>query len=114
MNLEQIIKEIGLTVLNKYIDAVITTGYTSDLLSDVIANAKAGSIWITLQTHKNIIAVAVMKQLPAIIITSGRKPEQEVIDAANEEGIVLLTTNLNNFECSGRLYKVFNNADTQG
>lgn len=109
MNLEDLLKKIDVTVINNFVNSEIVDGYTSDLLSDVIANAKAGSLWITLQTHKNIVAVATMKQIPAIIITSGRRPEKDVIDAANEESIVLISTNMNNFECSGKLYKILKN-----
>jgi len=109
MNLKKIIEILELNIINNYTDSEILMGYTSDLLSDVIANAKSGSIWITLQTHKNIVAVAVMKQIPAIIITSDRLPDQEVINVADEENIVLLSTKLNNFECSGKLYNVLKN-----
>ena len=49
------------------LDKEIKGGYTSDLLSDVMGNAREGNIWITLQTHKNIMAIASLKELAAIV-----------------------------------------------
>lgn len=80
-------------------------GYVSDLLSDVIANAVEGSIWITLQTHPNIIGVAVLKDIPAIIITGGRKPEDETLRRAEEKGVHIFSTDKNSFKVSGVLYQ---------
>ncbi|MBM3710021.1 MAG: serine kinase, partial [Actinobacteria bacterium] len=76
----------------------------SDLLSDVIANAKKDSIWITLQIHQNIIGVAVLKELAGIIIVNGRKPEAETLKKAEQENIPVMVTELPAFEIIGKLY----------
>jgi hypothetical protein len=81
-------------------------GYASDLLSDVIANSKAGDVWITLQGHPNIIAVAKLKELAAIIIVNGRQPESETLKKAQAEKIVILASKLPAFEIIGCLYKM--------
>ena len=83
----------------------VTGGYTSDLLSDVIAHSRKGNVWITIQTHPNIVAVAAMKELAGIILTGGRKPDAETIQKAEEEGIPLLVSPLFTFELVGRLYQ---------
>ncbi|PIE88694.1 MAG: serine kinase [Bacteroidetes bacterium] len=82
----------------------ITNGYVSDLLSDVMGNAEEGMAWITIQTHKNLVAVASLKELACIIITSGNKPTAELLAAAQEEEIPVITTPSSSFECTGMLY----------
>jgi hypothetical protein len=104
--LSEIIKACGLEkVAGKNItDRPVAGGYASDLLSDVMANAKNGDIWITLQTHPNIVAVAVLKEISAIVIINGRKPEPEMLEKAAKEGIPVLVSPLPAFELIGKLY----------
>ena len=82
----------------------VVGGYTSDLLSDVMGNVDENQVWITLQTHKNIMAIASLKEVAAIILVKGYKPEQAAIDQSIEEGIPILGTDLETFEMSGELY----------
>lgn len=84
----------------------IKGGYVSDLLSDVIGNAKEGEIWITLQTHQNIIAVASLKDIAAIIIVRGANPEQDTIEKSNIENIPVLVSELDTFTIAGRLFEL--------
>jgi hypothetical protein len=80
-------------------------GYAGDLLSDVIAHSRKGNIWITIQTHPNIVAVATMKELSGIILAGNREPDAETIRKAEEEGIPILVSPLLAFELIGRLYQ---------
>jgi len=82
----------------------ITGGYTSDLLSDVMGNADEGHVWITLQTHRNVMAVASLKEVAAIIIVKGFEADENTISQSNDEGIPLLSTDMEAFELSGQLY----------
>lgn len=82
----------------------IQGGYSSDLLSDVIANAQEGDIWVTLQKHLNIVAVAHLKGLAAIVLVNGRRPDPDTVARADEEGVVIVTTPLTAFEAAGLLY----------
>ncbi len=84
----------------------ITGCYISDLLSDVMATGKDGDIWITLQTHPNIVAVAVIKGLSGIIITNGRSPEPDTVRKAESENVTILTTTRTTFETAGLLYNM--------
>ena len=86
----------------------VTGGYASDLLSDVMGNADAGRIWVTLQTHKNSVAVASLKDLSAIILVHGFKPEEDAALQSNEEHIPVLGTSDGAFEISGKLFKLLN------
>jgi len=87
-------------------DRDVSWCYCSDLLSDVMANAKKDSIWITLQTHPNIVAVASLIGLSAILISRGAEPDPETIAKAAQENIPILTTKLPTFEAAGRLYSL--------
>lgn len=78
--------------------------YVSDLLSDVLAHASEGNLWLTLQSHPNIVAVAEMKDLSGIVLVNGRTPEDETLRKANEEAIPVLTSELPTFELAGKLY----------
>ncbi len=79
-------------------------GYVSDLLSDVIANAKEGDIWITLQLHQNIVAVAFLNNLAGIVIVGGRQPDADTLSKSEEQGVPILTTPLSAYEVVGKLH----------
>ena len=81
----------------------ITGAYASDLLSCVMARAKAGYVWITLQAHPNVVAVASLLDLAAVIITEGVMPGQETTRKAQEEQVTLLTTPKDTFTIAGEL-----------
>lgn len=106
MKLSEIVETLELDVKasEDALDREIDSGYASDLLSDVIANAEPGDIWVTLQIHQNIVAVAVMKALGAIVLVSGRQPEAAAIEKAEREVVPLLVSDLPAFEVVGRLY----------
>jgi predicted transcriptional regulator len=107
MELERLVKSLGLDVRagSDHLGQDVTGGYAGDLLSDVIAHSAAGNIWVTIQTHPNIVAVAGMKGLAAIVLAGGREPDPETLKKAEEEGIPLLTSLLPAFELAGRLYQ---------
>ncbi len=108
MKLEQIVAELGLTELTPAAgdaaDAEVTRGYASDLLSDVLANAPAGGLLVTLQVHLNVIAVAGHADLAAVVFAGGRRPDDDVVAKAVEEGLALYAVGRDTFEVVGRLY----------
>jgi hypothetical protein len=106
MNLKDIIARFNLEIIDDSVDADkdISYGYCSDMLSDVMGNAKEQSIWITLQTHQNIIGVAVMKEIGAILMVNNRKPEADTVKKAKFQNVILLSTHLTAFEICGLLY----------
>ncbi|KPL22237.1 MAG: serine kinase [Phycisphaerae bacterium SM1_79] len=108
MKLTELIEKLNLDVRSAKanLDREVTGGYASDLLSDVLAHSKEGNIWVTLQVHHNIVAVASMKDLVGIILVSGREPEQETIDKAEKENLVIMVTEMPTFELVGRLYNL--------
>jgi len=108
MKLKDIIKKLDLQVLtaNSNLETEVSFGYTSDLLSDVIANSQEGQLWITLQIHQNIIAVAKLKDLAGIILVNNRQPDPETLKKAEEENITLMSTKDTAFVTSGKLYQL--------
>ena len=109
MTLQDVIDQLSLSVLTQPGDFSGVTpsgGYTSDLLSCVMAGAKKGAVWVTLQAHLNIVAVAALLEMSAVIITEGAQPEAATIDKANEEGVTLLATDKQSFEVVGRLWEL--------
>jgi hypothetical protein len=100
--------DLGLTVLTTKEPELATPikgGYTSDLLSQVLAKARGKSVWITIQNHLNIVGVASMLDLNAVIICEGRKAAPDVIAKADEEGIILLSYDGSAYDITGKLYE---------
>ena len=108
MKMGEIVKSCNLQVVcgDKALEKDVTGGYASDLLSDVMANSMKGDIWITLQVHPNIVAVAMLKEIVGIVMINGRKPEEETIKKAQAEGLPIMTTDLPTFEIVGKLYEM--------
>jgi hypothetical protein len=82
----------------------IQGGYASDLLSDVMGNGREGDVWVTLQKHVNIVAVAQLNGLAAIVLVNGRKPEPDTLTRAEEMRIPIISTPLQAFDVIGLLY----------
>lgn len=79
-------------------------GYASDLLSDVMGNAQEEQVWVTLQTHKNVIAVASLKELAGIVLVKGQALDKDAIQQSNEEGIPVLQSEEPAFSTIGKIY----------
>jgi len=109
MNLQQIIDQLNLTVLteNRELSNISPTGgYSSDLLSCVMAGARKGYLWITLQAHLNIVAVAALNEVAAIIITENAQPDAASIAKANQQGVILLSSTQSTYEINGKLWQL--------
>ena len=105
-NLKDIVDKLNLKIISGDLDKEVSGGYSSDLLSDVIANAEENNIWITLQIHVNIVAVANLKELAGIILVNGRQPEEATLNKAKQENILIMLTELSTFEIVGKLYEL--------
>lgn len=107
MTLDQIVREMNLSVKSCRGDLSrdVLGAYAGDLLSDVMAHAEKDFLWITLQVHQNIVAVALVKDLAGIVIVNGRQPDAGTLSKAEEEHIPVLVTELPTFEIVGKLYE---------
>ena len=108
MKVKELVEKLNLKVLSgeKGLDREIDGCYISDLLSDVMGNAMEGNIWITLQTHKNVMAVASLKELSCIILVKNLMPNDETIEQSNDEDLPILQTNLPTYEIAGLVYNL--------
>jgi hypothetical protein len=108
MKLNELSQQLALEVRTAKgkLDAEVTGGYASDLLSWVMAKAQAGSVWITIQAHPNIVAVASLIGLSGIIIAEGVAPEPATLEKAEQEGIPILTTHLHVYAVAGKMFEL--------
>lgn len=108
LKLGQIVNDLGLKVVTgtDLLDRKVQGGYTSDLLSWVMAHAKEGCLWITVQNHQNIVAVASLLGLAGIIVAEGVEVEEKTREKGEKEKVCILTTEKSAYEISGLLYQM--------
>lgn len=110
MKVSEMVEKLDLKVYSgrKGLDREISGGYVSDLLSDVMGNAREGEVWITLQVHQNVLAIASLKDLAAVILVNNLEPQENTVRHSDDENIPVLGTSLPTFEIAGKLYQIFN------
>lgn len=108
MKLKEIVESLKGEVLTgeNLLQTEIKGGFAGDMLSFVLANAREGEVWFTIQTHINIIPVAVMKGIPAIIFVSSKTCDEEVLNKAKEENVALIKTSYSLFDACGIVYNL--------
>ena len=108
MKLKELAERLNLELTNPNapMEAEVKTGYSSDLLSDVLANSVEGDLWVTRQTHLNIVAIAVMRDLSGILLVNGAQPDPDTLEKAAEKMIPIFRTALPTFEIVGRLHQL--------
>jgi len=109
MTLQELIVKLNLKVFTAPKDFSAlrpSSGYASDLLSCVMAGAKPGSLWVTLQAHINIVAVAALTDAAAVIITESATPEADVIEKANAQGVTLFGASESTYQVVGKLWEM--------
>ena len=108
MKLKEVVKSLNLKVLTgkDLLGREVTGGYASDMLSDVLANAGNGYLWVTMQIHPNVLAVASSKDLSGVIIVNGRKPEAETLEKAEQKKIPILMSPSSTYTVAGKLYEL--------
>jgi hypothetical protein len=107
MSLDQIARKLNLKPKNEAdAGAEVTSGYASDLLSDVLAKARKGTLWVTNQKHQNVIGVAVMLDLAGVVIAGGMEPDDNTLEKARDENVSVYTTTESLFDVVGKLYEM--------
>lgn len=105
MKVKDLIEKLELTSLTGEVglDREVDGGYTGDLLSWVMSHGAKGNVWITVQIHSNIVAVAVLLEFSCIIIPENIAVEQMTIDKAISEGIPVLQSSYDAFELCSKI-----------
>lgn len=108
MTVKELIDKMNLTVFSgeDNLNTEIKGGYVSDLLSDVMGFAQEGNVWVTLQTHKNVIAIASLKELACVVLVKDNKPDEDMLEQAIAENIPVLGSSEQTFEVAGRIYEL--------
>lgn len=101
------LERLGLKQLTNVPQKDITGVYIGDLLSLVMAKAKRGNIWLTVQTHLNVVAVASLLELACVIFVEGQEVEPEVIQKAEQEGVLLYSSPLPAYELALRIHDLW-------
>jgi|SRR5512135_916650 predicted transcriptional regulator len=105
MTTKELAQRLELKSLTTVFDKPVTGVYISDMVSDVIANAKAGNVLVTLQVHNNVIAAANLVDVAAIVLTRGRAPAGDAVALAEKAEIPVFTTTLDSWQVATRLYE---------
>jgi len=105
MTIQEVADKLQLKPLTKVPEKTVTGVYISDMVSDVIANAKAGNVLVTVQVHNNVVAAANLVDVAAIVVTRGRKPADDTIQLAEKAGIPVFFTELNSWQVASHLYE---------
>ena len=106
MTTEDIIKKLGLKSLSKFEHREVQGVFVSDMLSDLMAGSRSGSLWLTVQTHKSIVPAANLVDVSAIVITSGKQVPEETVQLASRFNVAVLWTDLPTFQLVGKLYEL--------
>ncbi|MCC6133083.1 MAG: hypothetical protein IT186_24395 [Acidobacteria bacterium] len=105
MKVQELAERLELVAATKLFDRDVTGVYISDMVSDVIANAKAGDLLVTAQAHANVIAAANLVDTCAIVITQGKPLGEDVVKMAEKAEISVFTTALNRWQVATKLYE---------
>ncbi len=98
--------EAEVLTCSESLDRPVKGAIVSDLLSYVMAAAREGHVWITIQTHANIVAVGALGRVAGIVVAAGFVPDEDAVEHARDEGIPLLTSRETSFALAGRLYEL--------
>lgn len=109
MTVGEIAREIkAVAEVTKDLDRQVSGCCVSDLLSDVLANSNEGDLWITHQSHPNVVAVASVRGLSGVIITGSRNLEVDMLQKAEAEGVNIFKSDSTTFEVAGAVYVLLN------
>ena len=67
-------------------------GYAGDLLSWVMGRVPSDAAWMTIMTNLNVVAVAVLRDVAAVVIAEGSEVQSDVIERAKEQEINLFSS----------------------
>ena len=106
MKLQEVIEKAKLTPLTNVEAREVDGVFISDMLSDVMTGAKPGNLWLTVQTHTNIVSAANLVDLAAIVVTQGKNVPENTVELANRYHVIILSSPLQTFELSARLIEI--------
>lgn len=106
MTIRELAEKLNLKLVAGNGEKEVEGGIASDLLSYVMGKGKEDQIWLTIQIHENIIAVASLLGLAGIIIADGKIPGEGTVKSAEKHNVTLCLAKEKVFELSGKLYEI--------
>ncbi|MFH1297616.1 MAG: DRTGG domain-containing protein [Bacteroidota bacterium] len=103
MKLKEIIEKLSLVSLTNIEDKEVSGVFISDMLSDVMSSAEMGNIWLTVQTHKNVVSAANLIDIAAVIVTHGKEVPADTVELANRFHVIILSSPLSSFQLASKL-----------
>ncbi len=105
-DVKSLMENLGLKTLNGFFNKPVSGVFVSDMVSDVMNGAAPGNLWVTVQTHKNIIAAANLVDVSAIIVTRGKSVPKETLDIADRVELTIFSTQMETFGLCAELSQV--------
>ena len=87
------------------LDTPVYTACCSDLMSDVLAFVNEKTVLITGLTNPHVLRTADMLDLKCLVYARGKVPGEEILEQAEEQGLVVITTRETAFTACGLLYE---------
>jgi hypothetical protein len=105
MKLQEVATKLAIKNLTQVFEREVTGVYISDMVSDVIANARAGNLLVTVQVHANVLAAANLVDICGIVVAQGKSPSADSLQLAERHGITIFATDLNRWQLATKLYE---------
>ena len=105
MTVKELADKLSLKAVNDIHDKEVHGVFISDMLSDVMAGAQAGNLWVTVQTHKNTVAAANLVDIAGIVIARGKAVPEDTVQMADRVGLTVFTTDLDSYQIAVQLYE---------
>lgn len=107
MKIKEVAEELELkAVVEGNLEKEVTGGHIGDLLSNVMSHAEAGDLWVTIQGHQNVAAIALLTEVAGVVVAEGLTIDEETITKAEDKGINLYRSELSSYELAGQLYEL--------
>ena len=103
MKLKEIIEKLSLVALTNVEDKEVSGVFISDMLSDIMSSAETGNLWLTVQTHKNVVSAANLIDIAAVIVINGKTVPEDTIELANRFHVIILSSPLSSFQLASKL-----------
>ena len=108
MKVSELMEALNLKLLTEDValDGEVKGGYASDLLSNVMGQAEHDMVWVTMQGHQNIAAVASLIGLSAVIVAGDAPVAEDTLKKAELNDVVIFSTEASAFKVVGKLYEL--------
>ncbi len=108
MKLKELANKCGFTFFYRADEAErdVSGAYCCDLLSWVIGRAQEGDALVTVMSNQNVIAVALMSDLPCVVLTEGVQPDANMLEKAESNGITVLSSSMPTYETAVKIFQV--------